>query len=200
MPNHNPNPRRTAQNCLPHKWGEAALVHERRLRDQISKFLTPQNTPATTPPPRRKRDTGQPPLSLTALSDNSLLMNPRHATALALTISIAFSCLTSCATYTVQAMAVQNQADSVVIQSYKYGFFAPVGDEGQGLALATSICTGSGYSGAIRLGDNEQCVSHDWGIPRLFIACSETVLMGNYQCIDSTPASHLVPIAFESFR
>jgi hypothetical protein len=168
--------------------------------DQWFRILISQNIPATTHRKRRMVHTERAPLSLTSLSDNSLLMNSRHAAALALVASIAFSCLTSCATYTVQAMAVQNQADSVVIQSYKYGFFAPVGDEGQEIALATSICTGSGYSGAIRLGENEQCVSRDWGIHNLFIACSESVLMGNYRCIDSTTGSHLVPIAFESFR
>ena len=116
-------------------------------------------------------------------------MNFRHAAALALVVSITFSCLTSCATYRVEEMAGESQPpNSVVILSYKNGLFAPLGDEGQAIALATSICAGMGYSGAIGLGEDEWCVTHDWGIPHLFIACTGTVLEDSYYCFDASNA------------
>ena len=114
-------------------------------------------------------------------------MKPRHAAALV--ASIAFSCLASCATYRVEVMAVQTQPpSSVSILSYKNGWFAPPGDEGQAITLATSICNGMGYSGAIRLGENERCITHDWGISHLFFACTVTVLEASYHCFDATDA------------
>ena len=116
-------------------------------------------------------------------------MKPRHVAALALVASIAFSCLTSCATYRVEVMAVQTKPpNSVLIRSYKNGLLAPFGDQGQAITLATSICNGMGYSGAIRLGENEQCVTHDWGITNLFISCTVSVLEANYDCFDATDA------------
>ena len=128
-------------------------------------------------------------------------MKFRHAAALALVASITFSCLTSCATYRVEEMAVESQPpNGVVILSYKNGLFAPLGDEGQGIALATSICTGMGYSGAIRFGEDERCVTHDWGIPDVFIACSGTLLKDSYYCLDATNTSHLIPLGSGSSR
>jgi hypothetical protein len=114
---------------------------------------------------------------------------PRRAAALAVVALITFSCLTSCATYRVEVMAVQTQPpSSVSILSYKNGWFAPPGDEGQAITLATSICNGMGYSGAIRLGENERCVTHDWGITNLFISCTVSVLEASYHCFDATDA------------
>jgi hypothetical protein len=119
-------------------------------------------------------------------------MKLRHAAALALGASITFSCLTSCATYQVEEMAVKSQVHGVTILTYKDGWFAPIGDEGQGIALATSICNERGYSGATTLGEDEQCVTRPWGkLPlgnnRYFVVtCYESVLKASYDCVDAT--------------
>jgi hypothetical protein len=79
-------------------------------------------------------------------------MNLRHAASLALVALVTCSCLTSCATFqVVQQTTVESQDRGVVILTYKDGWFAPLGDQGQGNAIATEICIGRGYSGATTL-------------------------------------------------
>src|SRR5271168_5467677 len=115
-------------------------------------------------------------------------MRFRHAAALSLVTTITVVCLASCATtHKFEEMAGESQANGVVILSYKFGMFgAAHGDNEQGDALATSNCTGCGYSGAIRYGENEQCLTQDWGIPDLFVACSENLVKRSYHCLGAT--------------
>ena len=126
-------------------------------------------------------------------------MKRRHAAALALVASIIFSCLTSCATYQVEGMTVKSQAHGhgVMILTYKDGWFAPLGDEGQGISIATEICNERGYSGATTLGQDERCLTHEWQIPYLFAACYETVLTASYYCDEATSAPHLLNTWFQ---
>ena len=128
-------------------------------------------------------------------------MNLRHVAALALVASITLSCLTSCATFqVVEEMTVDRQAHGVVILTYKDGWFAPLGDEGQGIALATLICDERGYSGATTLDEEESCLTHEWRIPYLFAACYGSLLKGSYYCLDATSTPHLLPLGFSSSR
>jgi hypothetical protein len=122
-------------------------------------------------------------------------MKPRHAAALSLLASLAFSCLMGCATYRVGEMAVQGQGEGVAILSYKYGWFAPIGDEGQQISIATSICTTRGYAGAWTLAQSEWCLTHWWGIPYLFGACYGSVFEGSYACLDAEPFSPKDPFS-----
>ena len=111
-------------------------------------------------------------------------MKPRHAAALALVGSLAFGCLTGCATYRVNQMVVEVQDRDVLILSYKYGWFGPFGDEGQQIAIAASICSERGYPEVTTLVENERCITHEWQIPYLFAACYGSVLEGSYHCLD----------------
>ena len=114
-------------------------------------------------------------------------MKLRHTAALALVGSLAFGCLTGCATYRVNQMVVAGQDRDVVVLSYKSGWFGPFGDEGQQIAIAASICTERGYSEVTTLAENEWCVTHEWQIPYLFAACYGSVLEGSYHCLDAQP-------------
>ena len=111
-------------------------------------------------------------------------MKLRHAAALALLTSVTMICLASCVTTKEFVATGGNRADGVVILSYEYGpLRVSRGDDEQGLALATSSCVGWGYSaGAIRFGESEQCITHDWGIPDLFVAC-RTLVKRSYHCL-----------------
>ena len=119
----------------------------------------------------------------------------RHAAALALVASITVSCLTGCATFdVVQETTVESQAHGIVTQTYKYGWFAPLGDGGQGNAIATEICAVRGHSGAITLEQDERCLTHEWRIPYLFAACYGSVLRGSYYCVDANSTPLLLPL------
>jgi hypothetical protein len=104
-------------------------------------------------------------------------MKPRHAAALAVI------CLASCATTKEFAATGGSRADGVVVLSYEYGpLRVSRGNDEQGDALATSSCVGWGYSGAVRYGESQQCITHDWGIPDLFVAC-KTLVKRSYHCL-----------------
>jgi len=107
-------------------------------------------------------------------------MKPRHVAALAVI------CLAGCCVATKEFVTTGgNQADGVVILSYEDGpLQVSRGDYEQGLALARSTCVGWGYSGAIRYGESEQCITHGWEIPDLGEAC-KTLMKDSYHCLDA---------------
>jgi hypothetical protein len=89
---------------------------------------------------------------------------------------------------------VKSQDRGIVILTYKYGCFAPLGDEGQGNAIASQICIGRGYSGATTVDMDERCLTHEWQIPYLFAACYGSVLRGSYYCVDEKSTPLLLPL------
>jgi hypothetical protein len=111
-------------------------------------------------------------------------LKPRHVAALALVGSITVICLAGCCVTTKKFVATGgSRGDGVVILSYEDGpLQVSHGDYEQGLALARSTCIGWGYSGAIRYGESEQCITHGWEIPDLGEACKELV-KDSYHCL-----------------
>jgi hypothetical protein len=122
-------------------------------------------------------------------------VKPRHAAALALIALVTCSCLTSCSTLqVVQQTTVESQDRRVVTLTYKYGWFAPLGDDGQGNTIASEICIERGYSGATTLDQDERCLTHEWQIPHLFAACYGSLLRGSYYCVDAKSTPLLLPL------